>query len=151
MKLGIVGAGAVGSACLHSVVMRGAAREVVVVNRNHDRAKGLVTDLQYGALLAPPVELRAGHYADLAGVALVIITAGINEKTGGATDRSDPAGRLRLLDTNAALYREVVAKVVAAAPDALILVVTDPPDPLADLARIVAGHDRVLSTGTFRG
>src|SRR5258706_6193413 len=149
MKLGIVGAGAVGSACLHSVVMRGAAREVVVVNRNHDRAKGLVTDLQYGALLAPPVELRAGHYTDLAGVALVIITAGINEKTGGATDRSDPAGRLRLLDTNAALYREVVAKVVAAAPDALILVVTDPPDPLADLARIVSGHDRVLSTGTF--
>lgn len=149
MKLGIVGAGAVGSACLHSVVMRGAAREIVVVNRNHDRAKGLVTDLQYGAVLAPPVELRAGHYADLAGAALVMITAGINEKTGGATDRSDPAGRLRLLDTNAALYRDVVAKIVAAAPDALILVVTDPPDPLADLARIVAGHDRVLSTGTF--
>jgi L-lactate dehydrogenase len=149
MKVGVVGAGAVGSACLHSLVMRGAAREIVVVNRNHDRARGLVTDLQYGAVLAPPVELRAGQYADLAGAALVIITAGINEKSGGATDRSDPAGRLRLLDTNAALYRDVVAKVVAAAPDALILVVTDPPDPLADLARLIAGHDRVLSTGTF--
>jgi L-lactate dehydrogenase len=130
-------------------VMRGAAREIVVVNRNHDRAKGLVTDLQYGAVLAPPVEMRAGEYADLAGAALVMITAGINEKTGGATDRSDPAGRLRLLDTNAALFRDVVPKIVAAAPEAVILVVTDPPDPLADLARLVAGHDRVLSTGTF--
>src|SRR5258708_2740894 len=129
--------------------MRGAAREIVVVNRNHDRAKGLVTDLQYGAILTPPVELRAGRFADLAGAALVMITAGINEKTGGATDRGDPAGRLRLLDTNATLYRDIVAKVVAAAPEALLLVVTDPPDPLADLARLVAGHERVLSTGTF--
>lgn len=149
MKIGIVGAGAVGSACLHSLVMRGVAREIVVVNRNAARAKGLVTDLQYGAVLEKPVHLVAGDYADLAGAALVMITAGVNEKTGGATDRNDPAGRLRLLDTNAVLYRDVVAKVVAAAPAALILVVTDPPDPLADLARIVAGHDRVLSTGTY--
>lgn len=149
MKIGIIGAGAVGSACLHSLVMRGVAREIVVVNRNAARAKGLVTDIQYGAVIEKPVDLRAGDYADLAGSALVMITAGVNEKTGGATDRGDPAGRLRLLDTNATLYREIVAKVVAAAPEALILVVTDPPDPLADLARIVAGHDRVLSTGTF--
>ena len=149
MKVGIVGAGAVGSACLHSLVMRGVAREIVVVNRNPARAKGLVTDIQYGAVIERPVDLRAGNYADLAGAALVMITAGVNEKTGGATDRKDPAGRLRLLDTNATLYREIVAKVAAAAPEALLLVVTDPPDPLADLARIVAGHDRVLSTGTF--
>jgi len=149
MKVGIVGAGAVGSACLLSLVMRGVAREIVVVNRNPARAKGLVTDIQYGAVIERPVDLRAGDYADLAGAALVMITAGVNEKTGGATDRKDPAGRLRLLDTNAVLYREIVARVVAAAPEALILVVTDPPDPLADLARIVAGHDRVLSTGTF--
>jgi L-lactate dehydrogenase len=149
MKVGIVGAGAVGSACFHSLVMRGVAREIVVVNRNPARAKGLVTDIQYGAVIERPVDLRAGDYADLAGAALVMITAGVNEKTGGATDRKDTAGRLRLLDTNAVLYREIVARVVAAAPEALILVVTDPPDPLADLARIVAGHDRVLSTGTF--
>lgn len=149
MKVGIVGSGAVGSACLHSLVMRGVAREIVVVNRNPARAKGLVTDIQYGAVIEQPVDLRAGDYPDLAGAALVMITAGVNEKTGGATDRKDPAGRLRLLDTNATLYREIVARVMAAAPEALILVVTDPPDPLADLARIVAGHDRVLSTGTF--
>src|SRR5208337_3214257 len=91
----------------------------------------------------------AGDYPDLADAVLVIITAGINEKTGGATDRSDPAGRLKLLDVNAAVYREIVTSVVAVAPQALLLVVTDPPDPLADLARQLAGHERVLSTGTF--
>jgi len=111
--------------------------------------KGVVADLQYGATLSPAVTLRAGDYPELADAVLVIITAGINEKTGGATDRSDPAGRLRLLDTNASVYRDIVPRVVAVAPQALFLVVTDPPDPLADLARQLAGHERVLSTGTF--
>ena len=53
MKVGIIGAGAVGSACLLSVVMRGIAREVVLVNRNRKRAQGVVTDVQYGAVLSP--------------------------------------------------------------------------------------------------
>ena len=149
MKVGIVGAGGVGSACLLSLVMRGVACQVVVLDKNHERAKGVVADLQYGATLSPAVELLAGDYAELAGAVLVMVTAGVNEKTGGATDRSDPAGRLKLLDTNAGVYRDIVARIVAVAPQALILVVTDPPDPLADLARRLAGHERVLSTGTF--
>jgi len=78
-----------------------------------------------------------------------MITAGVNEKTGGATDRSDPQGRLRLLGKNAAIYRDLVPRVVRAAPEAVILVVTDPPDPLADIARADAKHERVLSSGTF--
>ena len=131
------------------MALRGSAREIVLVNRSFERAKGAVVDLQYGAVLAPAVHLRAGHYADLRDAAMVVITAGVNEKTGGATDRNDPAGRLRLLGTNARIYRDVVPKIVAAAPHALLLVVTDPPDPLADVARKTAGHDRVLSSGTF--
>jgi len=149
MKVGIVGAGGVGSASLLSLVMRGVACQVVVLDKNHERAKGVVADLQYGATLSPAVELRAGDYSDLADAVLVIVTAGINEKTGGATDRSDPAGRLKLLDTNAGVYRDIIPNIVAVAPQALILVVTDPPDPLADLARQLAGHERILSSGTF--
>jgi L-lactate dehydrogenase len=148
MKVGIVGAGAVGAACLTALVARGCAREIVVVNRNRKRAKGLVTDAQYGAVLFPVVELRDGDYADLDGAALVMITAGVNEKTGGATDRNDPAGRLRLLDSNVEAYKKIVPRVHAAAPQAIVLVVTDPPDPLADAVRLL-GHERVLSTGTY--
>ena len=51
MKVGIIGAGAVGSACLFALVMRGSAREVVLVNRNRQKARGVVTDMQYGAML----------------------------------------------------------------------------------------------------
>src|SRR6267142_2449685 len=149
MKIGIVGVGRVGAACALSLVTRGSAREIVIVDRTRARARAVVADLRYGAPLCPVVTLRDGDYAELAGADLVMLTAGVNEKSGGATDRGDPQGRLRLLDTNAGVYRDIVPKVVAAAPRAVLLVVTDPPDPLADLARRLAGHDRVLSTGTL--
>jgi L-lactate dehydrogenase len=149
MKVGIVGIGAVGAACALSITLRGSARDLVLVDRTRKRAEAVATDLRYGTPLTPRFDVRDGDYADLAGAALVMVTAGVNEKSGGATDRNDPAGRLRLLDTNVAIYRDIVPRVVAAAPDAVILVVTDPPDPLADLARDLAGHDRVLGTGTF--
>jgi L-lactate dehydrogenase len=131
------------------LVMRGLACEIIVLDRNERRAKGVVADLQYGATLSPAVTLCAGDYSDLADAMLVIITAGVNEKAGGAIDRGDPAGRLKLLAANAEIYRDVVPRIVAVAQTALILVVTDPPDPLAALARRLAGHDRVLSSGTY--
>ena len=147
MKVGIVGAGQVGSACFLAMVTRGSAREVVLVNRDRKRARGVVTDVQYGAVLSSPIALRDGDYSDLAGSSVVMITAGVNEKGGGATDRTDPVGRLRLLDANASIFQDIVPQIHRFAPEALILVVTDPPDALADVVRML-GHERVLSTGT---
>lgn len=149
MKIGIIGAGRVGCACALATVVRGSAREIVIVDRTRKRAQAVATDLRYGAPLCPKTTIVDGDYGDLAEAELVMITAGINEKAGGATKRDDPQGRLRLLDKNAEIYRDIVPQIVRAAPHAVILVVTDPPDPLADIARISAGHDRVLSTGTF--
>jgi L-lactate dehydrogenase len=149
MKIGIVGVGAVGCACALACVTRGSAREIVLIDRTRKRAEAVATDLRYGTPLTPKTSLVDGDYADLAGAALVMITAGVNEKTGGATDRNDPQGRLRLLDKNAEIYQEIVPRIARAAPEAVILVVTDPPDPLADVARECVGHGRVLSTGTF--
>src|SRR3982074_1943207 len=117
MKIGVIGAGAVGAACLLATVMRGCAREIVVVNRDRKRAKGVATDLRYGAALSPAGHIHDGDYAELAGAALVMITAGVNEKAGGATDRSDPAGRLRLLDKNVEVYRDILPQIFAVAPD----------------------------------
>ena len=45
------------------------------------------------------MDIIDGDYDARGGAGVVMITSGINEKTGGATDRSDPQGRLRLLDT----------------------------------------------------
>ena len=149
MKIGIVGVGAVGTACALALIMRGATREIVLLNRTRKRAEAVATDMRYGTPLSPVTDIRDGDYEDLAGAGLVMITAGVNEKTGGATDRNDPAGRLKLLDDNVKVYEEIVPQIARAAPNAVLLIVTDPPDPLADHARRLAGHERVLSTGTY--
>lgn len=147
-KVGVVGIGAVGQACAFALVLRGSAREIVLVDRTAERATGVATDMRYGLQLSPTLAIGSGDYDDLAGSDAVLICAGVNEKGGGATDRDDGRGRLRLLETNAEIYRDVVPRIVEAAPDAVLVAVTDPPDPLAELTRELAGHDRVLSTGT---
>jgi L-lactate dehydrogenase len=149
MKLGIIGTGNVGNAIALAAVTRGSARKIVLVNRTRKVAAAVATDLRYGVPLGPRIDISDGEYDALNDAGAVLITSGVNEKTGGATDRSDAQGRLRLLEKNAAIYRDIVPKIVSAAPQAVLIAVTDPPDPLADIARKIAGHDRVLSTGTF--
>jgi L-lactate dehydrogenase len=147
-KVGVVGVGAVGQACAFALALRGSARDIVLVDKVDERATAVATDMRYGTPLSPALEITAGDWADLSGAGVVLICAGLNEKSGGATDRDDPRGRLKLLEPNASIYRDVVPRIVEVAPDAVLVAVTDPPDPLADLTRALAGHERVLSTGT---
>jgi len=93
MKVGIIGAGAVGAACAKATIMRGCASELVIVNRGRGRAKGMATDMGYGAPLSCTCKVTDGDYSELAGGAVVIDKVGVNEKSGGATDRNDPQGR----------------------------------------------------------
>jgi len=116
MKLGIVGVGAVGAATAIAVVLRGQVRELVLVDKNRARARAVATDMTYGVPLSPLVAIKEGEYDDIADAGVVIVTAGINEKAGGAVDRGDPAGRLRLLDANVAIYQDVIPQLVRAAP-----------------------------------
>ena len=85
MKIGIIGAGRVGCACALAAVTRGSARTIVIVDRTRKRAKAVATDLRYGTPLGPKTIVVDGDYDDLADAGLVMITAGINEKAGGAT------------------------------------------------------------------
>src|SRR5438552_6760682 len=147
MKIGIIGVGNVGCACAMAAVIRGSAREIVLVNRTRKTAKAVATDIRYGIPLGRKVAIADGDYDNLAGAGVVLITSGVNEKTGGATDRNDPQGRLKLLDKNAEIYRDIVPRIVRAEPNAVLLVVSDPPDPLADIAREAGGGAAVLSTG----
>jgi L-lactate dehydrogenase len=149
MKIGIVGTGNVGCACATAAVTRGSARTIVLVNRTRKTAEAVATDLRYGTPLGPKLDIVDGDYDALRGAGVVLITAGVNEKTGGATDRNDPQGRLKLLEKNAEIYRDIVPKIIKAEPNAVLLVVTDPPDPLADVARALNPRAAVLSAGTY--
>lgn len=149
MKVGIIGVGAVGTACAKAMLLRGSCHEIVLLDREQQRARGVAADLSHGGVLCPPTQVRAGGYKDLEGAAVVAVTAGINEKAGAAIDRGDELGRLRLLPHNADVYQSVIPRLARAAPRAVILVVTDPPDALADVARRHTKTNPVISTGTF--
>lgn len=163
MKVGIIGAGFVGAACAKAMLLRGSCHEIVLfdnkVSKLKDRETGLereirldagvATDLSHGEILCPPTRIRHGNYADMADASLIIITAGINEKTGAAIDRENKRGRLLLLPKNADIFREIIPQIVRVAPEVPILVVTDPPDALADIARTLTTTNVILSSGTF--
>jgi L-lactate dehydrogenase len=149
MKAGIVGIGTVGRAAALATLQRGSARELILVNRNPSVSKAVALDMGYAATLDPSTKIRAGDYRQLAGAGIVVIAAGVNEKTGGATDRNDESGRLRLLEQNVKVMHDVVAPIIAEAPNAVILVATDPPDPLTDVVRDLAPGVKVFGTGTY--
>jgi L-lactate dehydrogenase len=149
MKVGIVGIGAVGSAIAMAIALRARIRELVLLDRNRARAKAVATDMHYGVPLSPLISVTDGDYSELREAGLVIIAAGINEKAGGATNRNDSAGRLRLLGPNVKVFEDIVPRLVKVVPEAVILIATDPPEPLVEITRHFAGHDRVLSTSTY--
>ena len=132
-----------------AATLRGSARAIVLVNRTRKTAEAVATDIRYGVPLGRKVDICDGEYGDLRGAEVVLITSGVNEKTGGATDRNDPQGRLKLLDKNAEIYRDIVPKIADVAPRAILVVVTDPPDPLSDIARDTRKDAIVLSAGTY--
>jgi L-lactate dehydrogenase len=148
MKVGIVGIGAVGTATAMALAMRASAHETILIDTNKERTAGVAADMLYGLPMVSATQVRSGDYGDLDGAQLVIIAAGINEKAGGATDRSDPLGRLRLLETNAGIIADIVPRIVAVVGDCPIMIASNPPEPLAEIARAVAGHPNVLSTST---
>ena len=145
MKVGIVGSGFVGATAAYAIVMQGVGREVVLVDKNEDRAKAEADDIRHAVPFAHPLEVRAGTYEDLAGSRVVVLCAGVGQKPGET--------RLQLLQRNAAVFREVVPAVLSHAPDAVLVVATNPVDVMTHLAARFAAEcgvpaGRVLGSGT---
>jgi L-lactate dehydrogenase len=145
MKIGIVGCGMVGSASAYALVMSGVGREIVLVDLNRTRAEAEANDIYHAVPFAHPLTVRAGDYPDLAGAQVVVITSGVAQKPG------EP--RLQLLQRNADVFRQVVPSVLQHAPEAVLLVVTNPVDIMTHLAahfaaRFGVAGSRVLGSGT---
>lgn len=145
MKIGIVGCGMVGSTSAYALVMRGVGREIVLVDVNRARAEAEANDIFHAVPFANPLTVRAGGYADLFGARVVVIAGGVAQKPGET--------RLDLLKRNAEVFGQIVPSVLRAAPEAVLLVVTNPVDIMTHLAaHFAAGfgvpHTRVLGSGT---
>jgi L-lactate dehydrogenase len=141
-RVGVVGTGMVGASFAYALLQSGLASEIVLVDRDAARAEGEVLDLAHGMAFLRPVRIESGGFGALAGCDVVVICAGANQRPGET--------RLDLLAKNLAVFRDVVPRIVAASPAAIIVVATNPVDILtqvaADLAGLPAG--RVLGSGT---
>jgi len=143
MKVGIVGAGMVGSAAGYALALRGTASRVVLVDMNRDLARAQAEDIAHAVPFASSTIVTSGDYDELKGAGVVILAAGVSQKPGET--------RLELLSRNAEVFRTVVANVLAAAPDAILLVATNPVDIMTDIATRLSGLDpaRVIGSGTI--
>jgi L-lactate dehydrogenase len=145
MKVGIVGSGFVGATAAYALVMQGVGREIVLVDKNRERAAAEADDIRHAVPFAHPLEVRAGEYEDLVGCRVVLLCAGVGQKHGET--------RLHLLQRNAEVFHEIVPAVLHRAPEAVLVVASNPVDVMTHLAAGYAATcgvapGRVLGSGT---
>jgi L-lactate dehydrogenase len=145
MKVGIVGSGLVGSTAGYALVMQGVGRELVLVDRNAARAEAEAADIRHAVPFAHALEVRSGDFKGLAGCRVVLLCAGVGQKPGET--------RLQLLHRNAGVFRETVPQILTHAPEAVLVVATNPVDVMTHLACGIArecgvGGGRVFGSGT---
>lgn len=142
-KISIIGMGKVGSAIAFSILIKGLGGEMVLVDFYREAAEGDALDLLHASPFAHPIEIRAGDYDDTRDSDVVIICASIPSK--GIQSRLD------LCQGNATLFREIIPQIVAASPEAILLIITNPLDIMTHAALKISGFPaaRVLGTGTL--
>ncbi|WP_306118325.1 MULTISPECIES: L-lactate dehydrogenase [unclassified Roseitalea] len=143
MRIGIVGTGMVGSSTAYAMALRGVGTELVLVDQSPELATAHAQDISHAVPFAAPVVVRSGGYDDLRGAGIVVIAAGVSQKPGET--------RLALLGRNARVFRDVVGSVMAVAPDAILLVASNPVDLMTYAAQRFSGLDpqRVIGSGTI--
>ena len=145
MKIGIVGCGMVGSTSAYALVMSGVGREIVLIDLNRARAEAEANDIFHAVPFSHPLSVRAGDYPDLAGARVVVIAGGVAQKPGET--------RLQLLHRNAHVFRQIIPAVLRHAPEAVLMVVSNPVDIMTHMAAHFAAEfgvpsSRVIGSGT---
>ncbi len=142
-RITIIGAGAVGVTCAYALVLKGTAREIVLINRDPKKAQGEASDLQHAVPLGQPVTVIAGDYGDAAKSAIVIFAAGA-----ASTDKAE--SRLELLGKNAEILRDCIERLKTEGFTGVLLIASNPVDVLTYIAQQESGlpHSKVIGTGT---
>jgi L-lactate dehydrogenase len=142
-KVAIVGAGSVGATLAYASLIRGVAQEVALFDMNSAKVEAEVLDLRHGLQFVPRADVSGSYDVGVcAGADVVVITAGAKQRPGQT--------RLELAGTNVEMCRTLVPKLLDVAPDAILVLVTNPVDVLTYAALRFSGlpTERVLGTGT---
>lgn len=142
-KIGIIGAGSVGATIAYACMVRGVGKHISLFDVAKAKLHAEVLDLNHGLMFVPEAQLDGSDDIEvLKGSDTVVITAGANQKPGQT--------RIDLAETNAAICRKLIPEIVRVAPDAIVLMVTNPVDVLTYVALKISGFEsrRVLGSGT---
>ncbi|MCQ2001573.1 L-lactate dehydrogenase [Arthrobacter zhaoxinii] len=142
-KLGIVGAGSVGTSLAYAAIIRDTARRIAIYDIDAVRAEAEGLDLAHGTQFTGANTVTgSGNVEDLAGSDVIVITAGARQQPGQS--------RLDLAGTNVRILEKLMPQLIAQAPDAVYILVTNPADVLAVAAQKIGGlpRNRIFSSGT---
>ncbi len=141
-KVGIIGAGSVGSTTAYALMVQGIGSEIVLIDRNKEKAEGEAMDIMHGQSFVKPIQVRAGDYSDLKDAKVIIITAGAPQKEGET--------RLDLVQKNTNIFKDIISEITKYNQDAILLVVANPVDILTYITLKLSGFskNRVIGSGT---
>ncbi|MBI5582184.1 MAG: L-lactate dehydrogenase [Deltaproteobacteria bacterium] len=143
MKIGIVGSGFVGSTAAYAMALAGSASEIVLNDLRPELARAQAEDILHATPFAKPVHIAAGDYPQLKGADLVVLACGVGQ-------RPDET-RLQLLGRNAEVFKKVIPRVLETAPEAILLVASNPVDVITQIVTRISGlpFGRVIGSGTI--
>ena len=141
-KAAVIGCGFVGSATAFTLMQSRLFSELVLLDVNMEKADGEAKDIAHGIPFAGQMKIYAGTYDDAADAAIIIITAGANQKPGET--------RLDLVQKNTAIYQSIIPEIVKRDFGGILLIVSNPVDILTYVALKLRGlpENRVLGSGT---
>ena len=141
-KAAIIGCGFVGSASAFCLMQSGLFSELVLLDANRDKAEGEALDVAHGIPFARTMKIYAGDYDDIADAAIIIVTAGANQKPGET--------RLDLVQKNVGIFRSIIPEIAKRNFAGILLIVSNPVDILTYTAMKLSGlpEHRVIGSGT---
>lgn len=142
MKVGIIGCGFVGSSGAYALTLKGTVSEIVLVDVNQKLARAQAEDILQASPFSYPVRVMAGDYSQLSNAGVVILACGVSQRPGET--------RLQLLERNVEVFKGVIPQVIRFAPEALLLVVSNPVDIITQVVTKLSGVNpaKVIGSGT---
>ena len=141
-KAAIIGCGFVGSASAFSLMQSGLFSELVLIDANREKAEGEALDIAHGIPFARQMKIYAGDYDDIMDSAVIIVTAGANQKP--------EETRLDLVHKNVNIFKSIIPEVAKRDYQGILLIVANPVDILTYTALKLSGmpENRVIGSGT---
>ena len=141
-KVAIIGCGFVGAASGFALMESGLFSEMVLLDANKDKAEGEAYDIAHGIPFGRPMKIYAGDYDDIADAAIIIVTAGANQKP----DET----RLDLVHKNVEIFKSIIPEIAKRNYQGILLIVANPVDILTYTAQKLSGfpENRVIGSGT---